>query len=60
MKLEAAILEYLIEIRKYSPRTIRGYKSNLYLFYRFVPNRHYENIRKLRRKNFFKKLCRNY
>lgn len=38
MKLEAAIKEYLIEIeiRKYTPKTIRGYKSNLYLFLHFI------------------------
>lgn len=38
MKLETAIKEYLIEIeiRKYTPKTIRGYKSNLYLFLHFI------------------------
>ena len=37
MKLELAIREYLkeIEVRKYSPRTIRTYRNNLGLFLRF-------------------------
>ena len=37
MKITTAIKEYLIEIevRKYSPRTIRSYKNNLSLFSRF-------------------------
>ena len=37
MKISAAIREYLIEIevRKYTPRTIRGYRNNLNLFLRF-------------------------
>ena len=37
MKLEALIREYLIEIevRKYTPKTIRGYRNGLNLFLRF-------------------------
>ena len=37
MKIETAIREYLIEIevRKYTPRTIKGYRTNLNLFLRF-------------------------
>lgn len=37
MKIKAAIKEYLIEIevRKYSPRTLRTYRNNLNLFLRF-------------------------
>ncbi len=37
MKIQAAIKEYLIEIevRKYSPRTIKTYRNNLNLFLRF-------------------------
>ena len=37
MKLEALIREYLIEIevRKYTPKTIRSYRNNLNLFLRF-------------------------
>ena len=37
MKLQLAIREYLkeIEVRKYSPRTIRTYRNNLGLFLRF-------------------------
>lgn len=37
MKLEALVREYLIEIevRKYTPKTIRGYRNNLNLFLRF-------------------------
>lgn len=37
MKIEAAINEFITEceIRKYSPRTIRGYRNNLYMFQRF-------------------------
>ena len=37
MKIEQAIKEYLIEIevRQYSPRTIKGYRNNLNLFLRF-------------------------
>lgn len=36
MKIEQAIKEYLIEIevRQYSPRTIKGYRNNLNLFIR--------------------------
>ena len=38
MKLERALKEYLteIEIRKYSPRTLRGYRINLNRFIRFL------------------------
>lgn len=37
MKIETAVREYLIEIevRKYTPRTIKGYRTNLNLFLRF-------------------------
>lgn len=37
MKTSAAIREYLIEIevRKYTPKTIRGYRNSLSLFLRF-------------------------
>jgi len=37
MKIIAAIREYLIEIevRKYTPKTIRGYRNSLNLFLRF-------------------------
>lgn len=41
MKIESSIKEYLIEIevRKYTPRTIRGYRNNLNLFLRFCVER---------------------
>ncbi len=37
MKISAALKEYLIEIevRKYTPKTIKGYRNNLNLFLRF-------------------------
>ena len=37
MRISAAIRDYLIEIevRKYTPKTIRGYRTNLGLFLRF-------------------------
>lgn len=37
MKIENAIKEYLleIEIRKFTPKTIKGYRNNLNLFLRF-------------------------
>ena len=37
MKISAAIREYLIEIevRKYTPKTIHGYRNSLNLFLRF-------------------------
>ena len=37
MKIEAAIKEFLVEagIRKYTQKTIRGYRINLNLFLRF-------------------------
>ena len=37
MKLEVLVKEYLIEIevRKYTPKTIRGYRNGLNLFLRF-------------------------
>ena len=37
MKISAAIREYLIEIevRRYTPKTIRGYRNSLNLFLRF-------------------------
>ena len=37
MKISAAIREYLIEIevRKYTPKTVRGYRKNLNLFLLF-------------------------
>ena len=38
MDLELAIREYLkdIEIRRYTPRTIRGYRNNLHVFFLFA------------------------
>lgn len=41
MKIERCIREYLleIEVRKYTPRTIRGYRINLGLFLRFCTER---------------------
>jgi hypothetical protein len=40
MRLSSAIQDYLIEIevRKYTPRTIREYRNNLSLFLRFCEN----------------------
>lgn len=40
MKIKAAIKEYLIEIevRTYSPRTLKTYRNNLNLFLRFAGN----------------------
>ena len=37
MKISTALREYLVEIevRKYTPKTIRGYRNNLNLFLRF-------------------------
>lgn len=37
MRLSDAIRDYLIEIevRKYTPKTVKGYRSNLGLFLRF-------------------------
>lgn len=37
MKMQSAVEEYLVEIevRKYTPKTIRGYRNNLNLFLRF-------------------------
>lgn len=37
MRISAAIRDYLIEIevRKYTPKTIKGYRTNLGLFLRF-------------------------
>ena len=41
MRIESSIQEYLIEIevRKYTPRTIKGYRNNLGLFLRFCTER---------------------
>lgn len=41
MKIENSIREYLaeIEVRKYTPRTIKGYRNNLGLFLRFCTER---------------------
>ena len=41
MKLESAIRESLkeIEVRKYTPKTIRSYRNNLSLFLRFCEER---------------------
>lgn len=41
MKIENSIREYLaeIEVRKYTPRTIKGYRNNLGLFLRFCVER---------------------
>lgn len=38
MKIKQALKEYLleIEIRKYTPKTIRSYRNNLNLFVRFM------------------------
>ena len=43
MKISAAIREYLIEIevRKYTPKTIRGYRNSLNLFLRFCEQETY-------------------
>ena len=37
MKMQSAVEEYLVEIevRKYTPKTIRSYRCNLNLFLRF-------------------------
>ena len=37
MKMQSAVDEYLVEIevRKYTPKTIRSYRNNLNLFLRF-------------------------
>ena len=37
MKMQSAVEEYLVEIevRKYTPKTIRSYRNNLNLFLRF-------------------------
>ena len=37
MKMQSAVDEYLVEIevRKYTPKTIRSYRCNLNLFLRF-------------------------
>ncbi|MDE6260850.1 MAG: tyrosine-type recombinase/integrase [Oscillospiraceae bacterium] len=41
MKIEHALKEYLleIEVRRYTPRTIRSYRNNLNLFFRFATER---------------------
>ena len=41
MKIEHALKEYLleIEVRRYTPRTIRSYRNNLNLFLRFCQER---------------------
>ena len=38
MKIKQALQEYLmeIEVRKYTPKTIRSYRNNLNLFVRFL------------------------
>lgn len=38
MKIKQALEEYLleIEVRKYTPKTIRSYRNNLNLFVRFL------------------------
>ena len=38
MKMQSAVDEYLVEIevRKYTPKTIRSYRCNLNLFLRFL------------------------
>lgn len=49
MKIEQAIKEYLIEIevRQYSPRTIKGYRNNLNLFLRFCHSVGVENVEEI-------------
>ena len=47
MKISAAAKEYLIEIevRKYTPKTIRSYRCNLNLFLRFCAEKlHVETV----------------
>ena len=47
MKISAAIREYLIEIevRKYTPKTVRGYRNSLNLFLRFCAEKlHVETV----------------
>lgn len=38
MKMQSAVDEYLVEIevRKYTPKTIRSYRCNLNLFFPFM------------------------
>lgn len=38
MKMQSAVEEYLVEIevRKYTPKTIRSYRCNLNLFFAFL------------------------
>ena len=47
MKMQSAVEEYLVEIevRKYTPKTIRSYRCNLNLFLRFCAEKlHVETV----------------
>ena len=47
MKMQSAVDEYLVEIevRKYTPKTIRSYRCNLNLFLRFCAEKlHVETV----------------
>lgn len=50
MKIQSAVDEYLVEIevRKYTPKTIRSYRCNLNLFLRFCAEKlHVETVEAL-------------
>ena len=50
MKMQSAVDEYLVEIevRKYTPKTIRSYRCNLNLFLRFCAEKlHVETVEAL-------------
>lgn len=50
MKMQSAVEEYLVEIevRKYTPKTIRSYRCNLNLFLRFCAEKlHVETVEAL-------------
>lgn len=51
MKMQSAVDEYLVEIevRKYTPKTIRSYRCNLNLFLRFCAEKlHVETVERSR------------
>lgn len=60
MKMQSAVEEYLVEIevRKYTPKTIRSYRCNLNLFLRFCAEKlHVETVQRRLQRNENRSCC---
>ena len=63
MKMQNAVEEYLVEIevRKYTPKTIRSYRCNLNLFLRFCAEKlHVETVQRRLQRNENRSCCGSF